>query len=86
MWLAAALIASFAGWAALALAMERHHRRLWRQPPGQAKAIALRVTGTALLALAFAACVMQWNGSLGAVAWFGVLSASGLAFIFSFGK
>jgi hypothetical protein len=81
MWFVVSLFSSYAGWAALALAMDRHHRQLWRHAPSGNRSIALRAAGGAGLALSFAACIPHWGWAIGPVAWFGVLFASALGFV-----
>jgi hypothetical protein len=73
---------SFSGFTALCLAMERHHRQTLRTVPTAPIVVALRTGGCALLALALAACVASFPGSLGFVVWLGVLTvaAAPLAF------
>jgi hypothetical protein len=69
---------AYAGFVALALAMHRHHRRVWhRSVPGGARML-LRMTGVVCLCLAFAACVVHVGWSVGPVLWLGLLTASGL--------
>jgi len=72
----APFLLAFAGFAALALAMQRHHRALFGRAPGRSAAAALRIAGAGGLAAALWACVEGWGWAIGAVAWFGVLSAA----------
>lgn len=73
-WLAFAL--SFAGMAALAFAMERHHEQLTAAMEiSAARARLLRAVGVGLLAAAAMPCVQAWGWSVGVVAW---LSAGAL--------
>ena len=78
--LAAALL-SYAGLAALCLAMERHHRQLWHRAPTLQTAIVLRVLGIALLTLSLFVCVRALGGPRGVTAWFGILSIAGLGLV-----
>ena len=76
-WLAFAL--SFAGMAALAFAMERHHEQLTAAMEiSAARARLLRAVGAGLLAAAVMPCVQTWGWSVGVVAWLGWLSAGAL--------
>ncbi len=77
-WVALALC--YAGMAALALAMDRHHEQVTGQGdvPGPRRQ-ALRWGGGLLLALALAACAAAWGLTVGLVAWCGFLTAGGLA-------
>ncbi|WP_043004202.1 DUF3325 domain-containing protein [Comamonas testosteroni] len=76
-WLAFAL--SFAGMAALAFAMERHHQQLTAAMEiSAARARLLRAVGAGLLAAAVMPCVPAWGWSVGVVAWLGWLSAGAL--------
>src|SRR5262249_9872458 len=72
---------AYAGWAALSLAMGRHYRQIAGRAPARSLAIGLRLTGFAPLALSLMACVATSGWGVGIVAWFGVLSATGLAWI-----
>lgn len=78
MGIAAALLLATAGWAGLALAMEKHRRDVWREAPPP---LVLRLAGTAALAAALAACVAGSGGAIGIVAWLGVLTAAGFAVV-----
>jgi hypothetical protein len=81
LWSVAGLIASYAGWTALALAMPRHHGQIWGRQPRPANQYGLRFGGSVLLALAFVACIQQWGLAIGSVAWIGALSASAICFV-----
>ncbi|MPY69295.1 MAG: DUF3325 family protein [Alphaproteobacteria bacterium] len=76
-----AFILAFAGFAALALAMDRHHRTLFDRAPGRGAALTLRLAGTAGLAASLFACADRWGWAIGAIAWFGVLSAVALGVV-----
>lgn len=74
-----AICLAYAGFAALCLAMERHHREVFgsrRIPPR--RRLALRLAGWVLLAASFPACVAGWGWAFGPVAWCGVLTAAAL--------
>jgi hypothetical protein len=79
---ALALSLSYAGFAALALAMRRHHRQIWNRDPTGGLRHVYRAAGVLLLGLAFAACVVDDGWLIGPVTWFAVLSASALLFDF----
>ena len=81
---ALAFLLAYAGFAALALAMDRHHRQVFGRAPRRGIRIVLRIAGAAGLCGALAACVAASGGSIGTVEWFGVLSASALAFVLLF--
>src|SRR3546814_12711509 len=74
-----ALMLALAGFAALAVAMHKHHRVLCGAPPSRARAIVLRVAGWVLLGLSLHACVVRSGWGIGPVLWFGLLTLSGLA-------
>lgn len=69
------------GFAALALAMDRHHRQLWHALPAAWLRRLLRGAGTLALAAALAACVAGFGRGTGWVAWFGLLSAAAIAVV-----
>lgn len=79
----AALLLAHAGFAALALAMDRHHRAMWvktRGCPRQLRPI-LTTAGTLALAASLAAALRAWPPANGAVAWFGLLTVAALALV-----
>jgi len=80
--LASALLAH-AGFAALALAMDRHHRsmRATRRGCPPRLRLALRAAGTLALALSLATALRAWPTADGAVAWFGLLTVAALALV-----
>ncbi len=67
---------SLAGFAALSLAMDRHHRQVWHRAPSRGLRLLLRAAGTLALAASLAACIAQSGAGVGVVAWFGLLSAA----------
>jgi len=73
----AALLLAHAGFAALALAMDRHYRSMRATPRGCPRRLrlALRATGTLALAASLGAALRAWPPADGAVAWFGLLAA-----------
>ncbi|MEX2451976.1 MAG: DUF3325 domain-containing protein [Rhodospirillales bacterium] len=83
--IAAAFLLSYTAWAAFALAMRKHSRRVWSDastPLRRETRMASRLVGAVCLALSFIACVSQWGWAGGSVAWFGVLTATALGFVF----
>lgn len=72
----AAFALCYAGLSALSLAMNRHHQQVLKQAPSQRRTHGLRSTGWALLVLSLVGCMMGWGASVGAVVWFGVVSAA----------
>lgn len=76
--LALALIASFYGLAALALAMSRHHEEVWRCDPSPRRRRRLRAAGCALLLGGLLLCMEQAGWASGLVWWPGLLSISAL--------
>jgi hypothetical protein len=77
----AAVALGFAGFSALALAMNRHHQQVLKRAPSTAHARGLRATGWILLSLSLVCCVMGWGASVGPVVWFGLLSADAIAVV-----
>ena len=77
--IAAALVAALAGFAALGLAMHKHHRAVFGEPASRRLMIALRSTGWVLLALSFAASVAGSGWAVGPVLWLGLLTLAALA-------
>lgn len=75
---AAAFGFALLSFAALALGMHRHYRQVFQRAPRRGLQILLRVLGTALLAASFAASVADAGWAIGAVLWFGCLTAAAL--------
>ena len=77
-----ALALAYAGFTALCLAMERHYGEVFglRRVPAR-RALALRITGWALLALSLPPCVVARGWAMGVVLWCGVLSAAVLPLV-----
>ncbi|RZT10388.1 Protein of unknown function [Duganella sp. CF402] len=74
-----ALGLSYAGMAALSLAIDRHHRQVYGcDAPGRRRSM-LRAAGSVLLILALLPCVLLWGAGAGCVAWLGVLTVGALA-------
>lgn len=64
------------GFAALALAMDRHHRQVWQRPASGRQRVLLRVLGTVCLGASLVACIAYSGWSVGIVLWLGLLSAA----------
>ncbi len=71
------------GFAALALAMDRHHRQVRRTAPAGWLRWLLRGVGTLALAASLAACVADSGWGTGWVVWFGLLSAAATMIVLS---
>ncbi|WP_374608621.1 DUF3325 domain-containing protein [Diaphorobacter nitroreducens] len=78
-----ACITAFAGFTALALAMERHFEDLFGRGKsmGAAQRMGLRTAGAVALALALGACLLSHGASQGWVLWLGVLTAAALGVV-----
>lgn len=74
-----ALGAAIAAMTCFALAMDRHHERVYGHAVADRAARMLRVTGWMLLALSIVPCVRGWGASIGAVVWVGCVCAAALA-------
>ena len=82
----AILLVSLAGFAALALATERHAEHLLRRVPAPQWRLLARVVGWALLAIALALGIVYMGTGLGITLWLGWLSIAALALVFAFPK
>lgn len=71
---------AYAGFTALAMAMHRHHRQVWRRDPTPLARAGYRILGTLCLTLALAACVVDSGWFVGLIAWLAILSAMALVF------
>ncbi|WP_454617085.1 DUF3325 domain-containing protein [Bradyrhizobium cenepequi] len=78
----AGLTIAYAGFAAISLAMARHHRQTFGRPPSRYLAAGLRIIGWSALGLSLIASVVASGWAIGTITWVGVLSAAGLAWIF----
>ncbi len=76
-----ALGLSYAGMAALCLAMNRHYRQVTNRLPGRRRQLLLRSLGWMTLALALILCIDAWGVSIGTVAWFGMLTLGTLPLV-----
>lgn len=75
------LLLSFAGFAALALSLDRHHRAAFPVPRPRRRIGSLRAAGWCGLGLSFAAAVAAAGWSFGPVQWIGSLTGSALAVV-----
>ncbi|KLJ02382.1 DUF3325 domain-containing protein [Luteimonas sp. FCS-9] len=76
-----ATLLATAGFAALALAMDRHHAAVLGGAPGPGRRRALRWAGALALALAACLCVRAWGAAQGAVGLWGVASVAAAAVV-----
>jgi hypothetical protein len=81
--LTASFAAAGAGFGLLALAMERHRKQLLpkRPPWAPGQRGLMRLAGVLLLGGSFFGCVGVWGASIGATAWFGLLSLMAVAWV-----
>jgi Protein of unknown function (DUF3325) len=70
---------AYAGFATLALAMDRHQAQVWRQRPAGRAKLLLLVAGALGVVLSIGSCVADLDWSVGLVSWFGVAMMSSLA-------
>jgi hypothetical protein len=70
----ASLALAHAGFVALCLGMDRHHRQVLGARPSPSRARALRAGGWLVLAASYAASVAEAGPSVGTVAWIGALT------------
>ena len=80
------LLMCAAGFASLALGMEKHWKQVWNSALGARRRTALRFSGWVLLAGALILAVIGWGASIGIVVWFGSLSGAGLAVVVALAK
>lgn len=73
-----AAILAYAGLAGLALAMDRHHRQVWRRGASPPRRMALRLAGAASLGGSLAASAVPAGWGVGIVLWLGLLTAAAL--------
>ena len=75
-----ALALGLAGFAALAVAMDKHHAQVFPgRVPTHGQRVACRTGGALLLLASAAACMRDHGIGVGLVLWCGVLTAAGLA-------
>jgi len=84
MYLLAAFLCAYAGFAALCAITTRNVSLVWTRPPTRGVVVALRTAGYLLLALAWIPCYLYWDLPMGTTAWIMTLSASGFALVFPF--
>lgn len=75
-WLA--FIATVLGFAALALAMSRHHQQVWHRAPSRRRQWLLRLAGWALLLASLGLCKAYAGWSDGLVWWVGLLTGAAM--------
>jgi len=80
------LLICVAGFASLALGMEKHWKQVWNSELGARRRRALRFSGWVLLAAALAVAVIGWGVSIGIVVWVGSLTGAGLAVVLALAK
>lgn len=76
-----AVLLSYAGFAALCLAMEKHHGELLRRKPSRRQRQALAGVGWLLLGLSLAVAVSQAGWAMGMVQWVAGLMASAVLLV-----
>lgn len=74
-----ALLSALAGFAALALAMDRHHGEMLHRRLQRAVQVRLRWAGAATIALSYLIMLRALGAIVGSIAWFGVLSLAAAA-------
>jgi hypothetical protein len=78
--LLAVLVGCYLGFAALAMAQERHWRRaVGHGHPSPARVIGLRIAGAAALVLALGLALLRDGASFGAILWTAALTVGALA-------
>lgn len=66
----------FAGFVALSLAMDRHHRGVFKKMPSKPLKHLVRCVGLTLVAAGWSFSVVVWGGSVGTVAWLGIMTVA----------
>lgn len=77
-----ALAIAYAGFAAISLAMARHHRQTFGRSPTVYLVAGLRIVGWVALGLSLMTSILLSGWAIGTITWLGILSAAGLAWIF----
>jgi hypothetical protein len=75
------LLAAFAGFAAICAGTRRHAAQVFGRPIAPRTALALKMAGGGLLAIAWAACAFCWGAGMGTVAWVCVLPVAAIAVV-----
>jgi hypothetical protein len=75
------LLASFAGFAAICAGMKRHYGQVFGRPITPRPAFLLKIGGSGLLAISWAACAYCWGAGMGTVAWVCVLPVAATAVV-----
>lgn len=76
-----AFLLTLLGFAALALALDRHHRQVRNTLPSRWRRYWLRIGGSLGLALSLTLCVLNQGWGNGVVLWFGLISAAPILII-----
>jgi hypothetical protein len=84
MYLLAAFLCAYAGFAALCAITRRNVALVWTTPPSRGVVRALRVAGFSLLALSWIPCYLNWDVPMGTAAWVMNLAVSALALVLPF--
>lgn len=74
----ACFMLQWAGFAALAISMPKHHRDLFGRAPSRRASLVVRGAGWALLALAFVPAIAAAGSSTGIVLWFALATLTAL--------
>lgn len=75
----ASLLWAFAGFAALAAAMDRHEEQLGTASLAPAQGHLWQGAGAVLLLVSLMCCLQRWNTSVGIAAWLGLLTLAAVA-------
>lgn len=75
----ASLLWAFAGFAALAAAMDRHEEQLGTVALAPAQRHLWQAGGAALLLVSLLCCLQRWNASVGFASWLGLLTLAAVA-------
>jgi hypothetical protein len=81
-----ALVLALAGFAALAMAMDRHARDLLRRAPSPRDVRLRRCGGAFALAAAYGVMVAERGALIGTVLWFGLLSLAAAAVLLTIAR
>ena len=75
------LLAAFSGFAAICAGSKRHYAQVFGRPITPRPALMLKLAGSVLLAIAWAACAYCWGAGIGTVAWVCVLPMAATAVV-----